>query len=541
MRLPSVYFLILLRQIAAQSGTVPIIPLNDTSLLSNEIAPSAPQPNVIWDDMDAFSNETVPSAPQPSVIIPVPTAVTTVPVRENVEMIEITFQGVKPLESDDIFTWETITEEWMLKFYANLMLESDQPLFNFRTFVVLESQSTRIVDNIPYTVVVYSQFVAFEAYPWSGTAIFYARYPFTKFSANYGYGVELRTGLKKWKDLVIPVEIPLMPGETRAPTTSPTVQPTTQPTASPSLFPTIIPTVSPSAMPSEIPSTVPSLVPSFSPTAGVEEPSRLDGAVVNETLLGLQLSLRNAGELVEVEEWENATADWFSSYFLEGPGSRRRLQVENVENMATQISFISGEVTLDDTNTSINTITYDQFLTYVARDGALTSEAYAILPFEDNASNIQYGNRLRTFSNMEQVEVPLASPVVPDQGGGGNGGATDGTNNYDDGISAGGIVGALFASLIVALVIAGFIGFHRRKRQREKDHGGDELSSNSELPEDEFGDVEQVLSEQPVVSKVASLEIVQSYGLQRYVNILVHLVTSMATSLLPSCFFFLNS
>jgi hypothetical protein len=548
-------FFILLRQLAAQTSDAPTSPVNDTSVFVNGTVPSSPQSNVTVNntiplfnettpssentnittgETNSTSNQTAPSAPvasnattpsppTPSVVLPEPTAVTTVAVRENIEMIEIRFKGVKALKEEEVIIWETLTEEWMLQFYEKVMTTSDQPLFNFRTFVVLENQTTYIVDDVPHTEIIYSQFVAFEAYPWSNTAVFYARYPFTLFDANTQYGQRLRSGLN-WKDLELPVEVPLMPGETRAPTMSPTATPTAQPSGQPSMSPSLVPSIAPSIAPSAIRSSAPSGVGSPSPTARVIAPvAPPAGSVMNETLRGLQLTLRNAGELVEIEEWEKATADWFTNFFVgvPGPGPLRRLQVSNVENVSTQISFVSNNVTVDDTNKSINTITYDQALTYVAGEGTLSSEAYATLPFEDNVGNTEYGNILKTFSNMEQVDVPLTIPIVPEQEGGGNGEEPGEPENYDDGMSAGGIVGILFALLIVALALAAFVGFNRRKRQREKGNEAHELSTNSELPEDQFGDVEQDLPEQPVISKVASLEKGQSYGLQRYVNLLV--------------------
>jgi hypothetical protein len=557
MRILSVLFFILLRQIAAQPSDAPTRPLNDTSLSVNGTIPSSPQSNITSDGTVSLSNETIPtsqninstlgetnatsnqtapsapqpnttvvanatapSAPTPSAVLPEPTAVTTVAVRENVEMIEIRFKGVKALKEEEVIIWETLTEEWMLQFYEKIMATSDQPLFNFRTFVVLENQTTYTVNNVPYTEIIYSQFVAFEAYPWSNTAVFYARYPFTLFDANTQYGQRLRSGLN-WKDLELPVEAPLMPGETRAPTMTPTATPTDQPSGQPSTSPSLVPSITPTFAPSATRSGAPSSAGSPSPTARVNAPvPPPEGSIVNETLLGLQLTLRNAGALVEIEKWEKATAGWFTNFFVGGPGPSplRRLQAGNVENVNTQFSFVSNNVTVDDTNTSINTITYDQALTYVAREGALSFEAYATLPFEDNVGNTEYGNILKTFSNMEQVEVPLAIPFIPDLEGGGNGEEPDEPDNYDDGMSAGGIVGILFALLIVALALAAFVGFNRRKRQREKGNEAHELSTNSELPEDQFGDVEQDLPEQPVISKVASLEKGQSYGLQRYVH-----------------------
>ncbi len=298
----------------------------------------------------------------------------------------------------------------------------------------------------------YSQVLTYTSLNGTQTPGYYAVYPLTTVEGNVQYATALNLTFAGWENLKVPIAVPLLPGQTRAPTFAPTEAPTT------SLLPTVLNTTAPSSSPtlalsesptsvlsqaptvlasSEAPSVVPSMVEtSLAPSAAVN-PSE----PVQVSLMNIRLPLEGGGLLEddEIDMWERVTAEWFEGYFVDN--GRRRLQA----SMVSAFAFVRQD--------EDNAILYNQTMEYAATNDTADPEVVALLPFNDETANREYGELLRTeFANMRDLVLPLEVPSVlgqnatPEEEGG--------NDDSDSGLSMGVLIGIIAAGAAVLLVCA---------------------------------------------------------------------------------------
>jgi hypothetical protein len=369
--------------------------------------------------------------------------------------ITLQLENVPPLIEDETryALWENVTRNFFQQFYA----ENDVGIRNFTTVISFLSQDSVLRNEVIVTTFNYSQQLTYTSLNGTQTPGYYAVYPLTTPEGNAQYATALNLTFQGWENLKVPIAVPLLPGQTRAPTFAPTEAPTTslQPTMRNTTAPSSVPTVAASESPSvvlsqaptvlassEAPSAVPSIaVTSLAPSAAATtEP-------VEARLMNIRLPLEGGGRLEddEIDMWERVTAEWFEGYFVSN--GRRRLQ----ESMVSAITFVRQD--------QDNSILYNQTLEYGATDDTADPEVVALLPFNDEAANREYGELLRTeFANMGELVLPLAVPsilgedITPDEEGDG------GSDDDDSGLSMGVLIGIIAAGAAVLLVCA-YVGY----------------------------------------------------------------------------------
>ena len=158
----------------------------------------------------------------------------------------------------------------------------------------------------------------------------------------------------------------------------------------------------------------------------------------------------------EIDVFEQTTASWFEDYYNTRRRRRRGLQAtstngdsDGIYDMKTEITVTDQALSTDANGASVNTVTYDQKMTYVATEAALADadndpSSYAYQPFTDATAQNTFGTNLKSsdaaaFGTLQAIDAPEDPAATSDNGGdsgGGqpsdNGGSTDnGGNNLD--------------------------------------------------------------------------------------------------------------
>lgn len=322
--------------------------------------------------------------------------------------------------SDETALWENVTSAFFTQFYQN----NDAGIRNFTTTIQLNSQDSVLRNGVISTTFNYTQFLKYIAQ--NATTVetlgYYAVYPLNTVQGNVQYVTALIATMPGWENLNTPVAVPLLPGQTRAPTVAPSAVPTvslvptvplntSEPTTSPTLVSTENPSTVPTLLPSEgaasdAPSTTPTTITSsLAPSSAKVIPIEL----VEIDLFSIELSLKGGGALEddEIELWQQVTAQWFTNFFSSGSDSRR-LQASGVDTMMTEFTFVRQEPD--------NTIIYHQYMEYSTTEDDDDPESVAVQPFNDDDANTEYGTILQNeFANMKGLKLPLKAPVIPNQ------------------------------------------------------------------------------------------------------------------------------
>ncbi|GAX09248.1 hypothetical protein FisN_17Lh284 [Fistulifera solaris] len=260
-------------------------------------------------------------------------------------------------------------------------------------------------------------------------------------------------------DGLMPVPAPERDSQSRKPTHSLLTMPTQNPTSYPELWKTAAPFPSlkdnTTSAPTELPSTpsrsasslspttdflseFPSMVPSWSMSPSMEPsvapvvaPTKrpTNGIIISSVKVsGLQMKLTNVGVLLETDKWELETEQMYNEY---------------LEDMICSVILVGSQVS--DDKRQVNTITFD--LVLQSHFVMITnSMQYAVMPFQDNAANIQYGKKLRTLTNFGRLSLPIPVPETPQRG------------DEDDKDKLF-LIGKLSTHAILGIVVAGLLGF----------------------------------------------------------------------------------
>ncbi|GAX09587.1 hypothetical protein FisN_38Lh008 [Fistulifera solaris] len=373
------------------------------------------------------------------------------PVNVTISGITLQLENVPPLiEAEERYSlWENVTRNFFNQFYA----QNDVGIRNFTTVISFLSQNSVLRDEVIVTTFNYSQVLTYTSLNGTQTPGYYAVYPLTTVEGNLQYATALNLTFAGWENLKVPIAVPLLPGQTRAPTFAPTEAPTTsllptvRNTTAPSVSPTLASSESPSVVLSQAPtalasSEAPSAVPSMVETSLAPSAAATPVEPVEVSLMNIRLPLEGGGVLEdnEIDMWERVTAEWFEGYFVNN--GRRRLQA----SMVSAFTFVRQD--------EDNAILYNQTMDYAATNDTPDAEVVALLPFNDEAANTEYGELLRTeFANMRDLVLPLEVPSIlgpnatPEEGEGGN-------DDDDSGLSMGVLIGIIVAGAAVLLVCA---------------------------------------------------------------------------------------
>lgn len=267
--------------------------------------------------------------------------------------------------------------------------------------------------------------------------------------------------------------------ETSAPVTTAPI--TAVPTESPTTAPTMLPleTVSPTEVPltdmptdsestsapvlvspvSEPPTTMePTSKPTATTTEPVQTPTVVDMPTSDEIVpvqqLAENMEITFSGvsrqlTLLEQENWEALTQDWFDAFY----NGLRRLQ-EKATAEGNNYGVVMGSMTNMVRITSASYVSqsnklilrYDHEYSYEAKlDMAYGPLQYATLPFRSNTANAAYSDLLEAkFVAFANMKTPVAVPILT---------LPDPSENTDDSLSGGAIAGICISVLIVTAVI----------------------------------------------------------------------------------------
>lgn len=141
------------------------------------------------------------------------------------------------------------------------------------------------------------------------------------------------------------------------------------------------------------------------------------------------------------ELFASVTEVWFEEFY-NGLGGRRKLAfgdgIDGVSNMKATVTFRSQDPLPADAaanrDFAVNTIVYDQQITYDATADAPTADELMLIPFEDTFGNAKYAIDLRSSGDptLASVQSPIESPELSD-------------GDDDDGLSTGVIAGIAVA------------------------------------------------------------------------------------------------
>lgn len=420
-----------------------------------------------------------PSAPPLSQSFPV-----------NVTISGITLQLINVPPLIDLETrfslWENTTRDFFNQFYFN----NDVGIRNFTTDISFLSQDSVLRNGVIVTTFNYSQSLAYTSLDGSQTPGYYAVYPFTTEEGNAQYVAALNLSFTGWENMMVPLPVPLLPGQTGAPSFAPSGAPAaslipsvgpsalTVNSSAPSLFPSLAPSQIPSLGLSEAPSELaasnePSSVPSMAETSlapSSEETTAEPVEMIDVLLMNIQLPLKGGGVLEddEIDMWERVTDEWFADFF--SGSDRRRLQASGIESIISKFTFVRQE--------EDNSIVYNQNLKYEASEETADSEAVALLPFNDDEANVKYGEILqREFANMKGLILPLTIPKILGRN------ATpldEGIGDDDSGLSMGALIGIIAAGAAVLLVCA-YVAYGVVRGSGDGDIGVEQRDHESEV------------------------------------------------------------
>ena len=414
------------------------------------------------------------------------------------EGIKLSLVNAGQLGTAQLEEWAGVTSSWFNTYFENNGEQSG--VRNMRSVVSVVSQQ-ELVDSstgAPVNLITYDHRLIYEALPNAPDAQLLAFVPFGVETAIAEYANLLKTRYPSaFGELQTPIELPELASPTDGPSDAPSLAPVT-------------------AVPTEVDMTA---VPTSIPTEATDT-----GMSVDTALRGISIQFVNAGVLEddEIETFQTTMASWFNNYYLQDSGDNnsssnstsspqsRRLQDSTiadrtaVRDMSSTITVTNQEVeTMDGART--NTVTYEQFLTYVALEGAADPEEYATLPFLDDASNVALGLELREFQNFDDVRLPLQVPNVPDQ-------SQIRDSGDDDGLGTGAIIGIAVGGG-VALLGLGAFGYSQMKG------GGEYKETDQGLPPSHFNvsaDEDISTMDEPITSKVGDQpSLTGGYGDQR--------------------------
>jgi len=122
--------------------------------------------------------------------------------------------------------------------------------------------------------------------------------------------------------------------------------------------------------------------------------------------------------------------------------------------------FLREESNKDDRPFPINTMTYDQTISYVPTDKALRPEKYVILPFESPDDKLEYATRLSEsigpFRQIQTISRPQLASTQEEEGP---------QQSNDGGVSTGALIGiatAVFVAIVGLTVLVGRSWWKRR-------------------------------------------------------------------------------
>jgi len=145
----------------------------------------------------------------------------------------------------------------------------------------------------------------------------------------------------------------------------------------------------------------PSLQPAESPAAGA--PPTIPERQI--TFMGISLDFVGVTQLGlnEIETFEDIMESWYEDYYS-----------GDVE-VQTIVSFRSQKVTTDESVLTgvVNTLVYDQSLSYTEKDLTITEEELLFQPFHDETHKQKFGDLLRGNINaFQNLQSPLKTPVL---------------------------------------------------------------------------------------------------------------------------------
>ena len=197
---------------------------------------------------------------------------------------------------------------------------------------------------------------------------------------------------------------------------------------------------SPIGLPTENPPSAPQLPVEPNPTPGTSPTT--NGTAVNVRVEDISIEFVGVERLglQETVEFESISKGWFEKFFdsqRDSVGAHDLITSFQVRDQAVVL-------TNEEEKRSVNTIFYDQTVSYVAQSHALKPEEYIRQPFSNSDANAEYAALLAegipAFSN---VETPIALPQVPSGDG-------------DDKISTALVAGIAVAAVVV-LIVAGLV------------------------------------------------------------------------------------
>jgi hypothetical protein len=209
----------------------------------------------------------------------------------------------------------------------------------------------------------------------------------------------------------------------------------------------------------------------------------------------VSLVLVGVGKLTQSDlaSFEKVSADWVEGYFAQREGTARRFlqdatpsggKIYDVETTITVTGQDVGEKTVNGETMSVNTLSYNQTLIYMATDDADAASEYALLPFSNDEARSQYESTLiQDIGAFSNLQAPMETPVIKDtETEVPAAAATDGGG----GLSPGAIAGIVGAGVIVVIVL-GLCAFLRLKQNKAsgKQHSEaeDEDLEDGEKPE----------------------------------------------------------
>jgi hypothetical protein len=341
-------------------------------------------------------------------ISPQPTMQQTMPVNISFEDLRIDYDNVGELSSSDFRQLELVTETWFDEFFQTSASRRElrtgdssrelqrSMVQNMSTTIAIQNQVVASGINTVY----YNQQLTYVAYPGADEPKSYVTLPYRNIIANGDLGRRLRANITAFAAVGFPISIPRFPDDV----------PTKPPVAAPVVIPTGNPTISPQSTVPPQPSATPR---TMTPTQK-GEPGPVDVSFED-----LRIDYENVGELSssDFRQLELVTETWFNEFYAPSANRRelgiedsRELQSSPVQNMSTTIAIQNQVVA-----SGINTIYYNQQLTYVASPGANEPKSYVTLPYRNIIANGDLGRRLRVnITAFAAVGFPISIPRFPD-------------------------------------------------------------------------------------------------------------------------------
>lgn len=190
-------------------------------------------------------------------------------------------------------------------------------------------------------------------------------------------------------------------------------------------------------MPTQAPTEAPG---SPTPSPQSDAPSQSNGLEqqIIERFRGITIQFVGVSEL-QVEDkiaFEEISESWFEGYFLLFGDS------EGLHDMKTRVSF-QGERTEMVGTVRVNTITYDQWLSFRPSGATLTPEELVLQPFRNLQQNELYASLLKSrIDAFTGVEVPVQRPII----------STSNASNTSDGMNSASIAG-IVVGVVVGLAL----------------------------------------------------------------------------------------